>query len=360
MIGIKIGKVIEILKKRENITEIMVEIKEKKYKAINYNKLTGSIQIEDQVLLNTTAVDLNLGTGGYHFVISNLNIPEKDITNNGHIMKLRYSPYQIKTFAAEEQTSKYHEVFNDFKSLDKMPVIIGSLHSMLVPITAVLKTCLEEVKIAYIMTDGAALPIDLSNVVYNLKNKKIISNTITIGNSFGGDLECVNIYNGLIAAKEVLKADIAVITMGPGIVGTGTKYGFSGIEQGYMIDAVNDLGGTAIAVPRISFADSRNRHKGMSHHSLTVLNQISKTSAFIPIPKFENEKYDYIKSQIENTNIGKKHNIMYLDYVKVINILENTELNMSTMGRKFDKDKEYFITAGIAGQLGAKILSDHQ
>ena len=33
--------------------------------------------------------------------------------------------------------------------------------------------------------------------------------------------------------------------MGPGIVGTGTKYGFSGIEQGQIIDAINTLSGRA-------------------------------------------------------------------------------------------------------------------
>ncbi len=89
-------------------------------------------------------------------------------------------------------------------------------------------------------------------------------------------MECTNIYTGLIAAKEVLKGDITIITMGPGIVGTGTKYGFSGIEQGQIIDAVNTLGGNPIVVPRISFRDLRERHKGMSHHTRTILSEIAK------------------------------------------------------------------------------------
>ena len=80
-----------------------------------------------------------------------------------------------------------------------------------------------------------------------------MNKTITVGHAFGGDLETINIYTGLIAAKEILKGDITIISMGPGIVGSGTKYGFTGMEQGYIVDAINNLGGLAVAVPRISF-----------------------------------------------------------------------------------------------------------
>ncbi|WP_231701760.1 DUF3866 family protein [Crassaminicella thermophila] len=360
MIGIKVGKVLEILKCNINSTEILVEINNHNYKAINYNRLTGDVKIGDSLLLNTTAVDLNLGTGGYHFVVSNLDSPNKDITNGGHIMKLRYSPYQIKVFAAEEQGSIFHDIFNKFKSLNGMPVIIGTLHSMLPPIIKVLKTYNKNIKIAYIMTDGAALPIDLSNTIKDLKEKKLIASTITIGNAFGGDLDCVNIYNGLIAAKEIIKCDIAVVTMGPGIVGTGTKFGFSGIEQGNIIDATNDLGGIPIAVPRISFADIRKRHRGISHHTLTVLSKISKTRAVVGIPNFEESKKEYINLQIDNTEIQKKHKILYMDTTKTTEILENSTINMRTMGRDFQNDKDFFITAGLAGELGIKILNDPQ
>lgn len=360
MIGVKIGKVIEILKNERNKTEILVEVEGINYKAINYNKLTGSVMLGNSLLLNTTAVDLNLGTGGYHFVISNLDNPSRNISKGGHIMKLRYSPYQVKVFAAEEQESHYHEVFKKFESLNHMPVIVGTLHSMLPPIVEVLKNYDKDIKIAYIMTDGAALPIDLSNIVKNLKDKKLIKGTITIGNAFGGDLDCINIYNGLIAAKDILKCDIAVVTMGPGIAGTSTKFGFSGIEQGNIIDSINDLGGIPIAVPRISFADKRDRHKGVSHHTITVLDRISKTKAFVGIPKFEENKNEHIISQINNTNINLKHKIMYMDSSNVNKILEKSTMPMRTMGRTFQRDKEFFITAGIGAELGIKILNDYQ
>lgn len=358
LIGIKMGKVTKILNRDEQKTEALVKINDVDCKAVNYNQLTGAIEMGDTLLLNTTAVDLNLGTGGYHFVISNLDQAEQNLSQGGHIMKLRYTPYQLKVFAAEEQESTYHEIFKNFQSLKGMPVIVGTLHSMLLPMIEMIKSMDKEIKIAYIMTDGAALPINFSNTVKNLKQKELINGTITIGNAFGGDLDCINIYNGLIAAKEILKCDIAIVTMGPGIAGTGTKYGFSGIEQGHILDAVNDLGGKAIAALRISFADQRKRHEGISHHSMTVLDKISKTRAMIPIPEFGKSKKEYIYDQLSHTRIEGKHKIISMNIGNAIDILKNSTFNMRTMGRSFLEDQEYFITAALAGKLGVMVLDD--
>ena len=93
---------------------------------------------------------------------------------------------------------------------------------MLAPIVITLKYLNNNLNINYIMTDGGCLPMGFSDTVRRLKDDKLLNNTITIGHAFGGDLEAVNIYNGLIASKEILKSDITIISMGPGIVGTGT------------------------------------------------------------------------------------------------------------------------------------------
>ena len=259
------------MRRDDNTTWIQVDIGGVIFKAVNYDNLTGSIEIDDNVILNTTAVDLSLGTGGYHFVLFNYSNESRTIEGEGHIMKLRYTPYQLKCLTAEEEVSQYHDLFNDFDNLNKKIFIVGTLHSMLAPLASMIKWLNPTLRINYLMTDGGALPLQFSNTVRELKEKDIIDKTISIGHAFGGDLECVNIYTGLIASSEILDSDVTIITMGPGIVGTGTKFGFSGIEQGYYIDAVNNLNGTPFIVPRISFKDSRERHRGISHHTLTVL-----------------------------------------------------------------------------------------
>ena len=193
MLSYKKGTVIEIEEKQEDITFFKISIDGCVSNAINYNKMTGPIKVGDVVVVNTTAVELGLGTGGYHFVIYNYSNEFKELHGEGHIMKLRYTPLQIKCLAVEEQNSPYHEIFNNFVSLDNHNFIVGTLHSMLAPIVSMLKWKNRNIKINYIMTDGGSLPIYFSNTVRTLKNKGLINKTITIGHAFGGDLECVNI-----------------------------------------------------------------------------------------------------------------------------------------------------------------------
>ncbi|MDK2918917.1 MAG: hypothetical protein PWQ37_1650 [Candidatus Petromonas sp.] len=357
MLNLRIGKVEKILENRDNTVEVLVRDNGKLAKAIAYKDLVNNLRLGDIVTLNTTANDLSLGTGGYHFILNNLNSLTNKVSDPGHIMKLRYTPLQIKVSTCEEQGSKYHYIFNNFNSLNKMPVLVGGLHSMVVPLTVTLKHFKKDLNICYIMTDGGALPIGFSKSVYYLKQNGYIDSTVTIGHAFGGDYESVNIYNGLIAAKEVAKCDLAIVAMGPGIVGTGTNYGFSGIEQGNIIDAVNDLGGTAICVPRISFKDERTRHFGISHHTLTILNKIAKTKSLVGIPKLSDEKVNYIKNQINTYNISVKHDILFLEYDDIIDVIKSSKVPMNTMGRDVENDLEYFLAIAVNAKVALKYLN---
>ena len=117
------------------------------------------------------------------------------------------------------------------------------------------------------MTDGAGLPLALSDLVAELRDRELVDATVTYGHAFGGDYEAVSIFSALAVARHVAGADVAVVAMGPGIVGTNTRLGFSGMEVGPILDAAVALGGLPIACLRVSFADPRARHHGLSHHS---------------------------------------------------------------------------------------------
>ncbi|SCI74721.1 Protein of uncharacterised function (DUF3866) [uncultured Clostridium sp.] len=360
MISKKIGLVESIISKSENLEEITVNVNGDIAKAYNYPKMTGSVDIGNEVVLNTTAVELSLGTGGYHFVIANLNKLESNMTPGGHIMKLRYTPMQVKVDSVEEQDSKLHDKINGFKSLENLPVVVGTLHSMLTPFAASYKRHNPNKKLVYIMTDGASLPIYLSKNVENLKNKKLIDDTITIGNAFGGDYECINIYSALITAKEVLNADAVFVSMGPGIAGTGTKYGFTGIEQGPILDAVKKLGGNPIAIPRISFADKRDRHVGISHHSITVLSEIVNVNVNIPIGIEDKDKLEYVNKQIEKNNLQEKHNIVYIKPGNTFDDLSYYGLKVKSMGRNYEQDSEFFDAASNAAYYLMEVCYDNR
>lgn len=356
LISYRKAKVVEVEREDEFIAWIKVIFDGEVSKAVNYKNLTGNIKEEDVVVVNTTAVELSLGTGGYHYVMYNYSNETKKFENEGHIMKLRYTPFQIKCLAAEEVDSQYHDIFNNFVSLDNHIFIVGTLHSMLAPIASIIKWLNKDISINYLMTDGGSLPIHFSNTVKLLKRKGLIEKTITIGHAFGGDLECVNIYTGLIAAKEILKGDITIVTMGPGIVGTGTKYGFSGIEQGQIIDAINTLGGNPVIVPRMSFKDLRERHTGISHHTRTVLSEITKTTGKIVFPILEDSKLSVITKQIDNLSLDNKYEIIYEKGDKVIDAMDYFNLKTSTMGRTIEDDREYFLALGAVGSYVVKEL----
>lgn len=304
-------------------------------------------------------MDISLGTGGYHFIVYNYSF-RNDYKCQGHIMKLRYTPFQMRCFTAEEKNTQYEDVFNKFDTLNKSIVIVGTLHSMVGPIAAMLKYLMPSINITYIMTDGGALPIYLSSNIRELKKKELIDNTITIGHAFGGDMECINIYSGLIAAKHIFKDDVTIVAMGPGIVGTGTKYGFSGIEQGQIIDAVNNLDGTSITVPRISFSDTRQRHKGISHHTITNLTNIMCTKTNLVLPYLKLKKRKIIKKQIIYNKIHRKHNVLYENGNDINKILKKYDLNITTMGRNFEKDKEYFFSLGAVGRWVIHFMNCHK
>lgn len=351
MISVIQATVRKIVYRDKSVARFIIEEVGQLRECINYELLTGGIEEGDEVLLNTTAVELGLGTGGFHFVLANLSRGRVSNIDEGHIMKLRYTPLQINCLAAEAQESPNHEVFNNFVSLKGMPFIVGTLHSMLAPAALSIKNLSGKARIAYIMTDGGALPIWMSETVKHLCRSGAICRTITYGNAFGGDIECINIYTALIAAREIVRADAAIICMGPGIAGTDTRYGFSGIEQSYIIDAVNNMGGKAIAIPRISFADSRSRHYGLSHHTGMTLGKLCYTRAFIALPELSGDKASLIKEQLESSGIQCRHDISFWKWDRLEQLFSQEDELLNKMGNSFIQDREYFITCGLSAYL---------
>jgi hypothetical protein len=279
--------------------------------------------------------------------------------STGHIMKLRYTPYQARCLAVEEEASPYHDLLRDADSLDGLPVVVAELHSMLAPAAAGARAVLgPEARIVYIMTDAAALPLAFSRTVPELKEKGLLKSTITSGQAFGGDLEAVNIFTALLAAKWILKADVAIVAMGPGIVGTGTRFGFSGVEQGQIVDAVNCLGGRPVAVLRLSAADPRPRHNGVSHHSLTALGRVAQTRTTIVLPRLEDASFqELVGRQLTRAGIASRHHLVTAPGEPGLNLLEKLGIKVHSMGRCPADDPPFFLAAAAAGWVAGQLAS---
>lgn len=379
MIQIEPGLVLSIIGERPGILELKVMVANQEERAIQYTDLSAPVVPGQSVLLNTTAVRLGLGTGGYHFVMPN-SIQRKDSPEagklarleTGHIMKLRYTPQQIRVTSCEEPVHPLYETICEQDSLAGMCVIAAELHSMLPAIAASIHYQSEQARkviaqfqsqqqkpprIVYVMTDGAALPIALSKTVFELKEKGLLAGTVTVGHAFGGDLEAVNLYSGLLAAKYGLAADIAIVTMGPGIVGTGTRFGHTGIEQGQAVNATVSLAGTSVVCPRLSFADPRDRHYGLSHHTLTVLDRIALAESILPIPLLESPQMGKVLQQLQTNGIADKHRVCFEDGSVITQAADYFDIRLMTMGRSLSEELPFFMAAAASGVTALRLWS---
>src|SRR5205085_3932644 len=143
--------------------------------------------------------------------------------------------------------------------------VVADLHSALTPVVAAVRASRPATRIVYVMSDGGALPLWFSQSVPALRAAGWLDAAVTVGQAFGGDVEAVTVHTGLLAARHVLGADITIVTQGPGNLGTGTPWGFSGVAAGEACNAVHVLGGQTVGALRISDTDPRPRHRGVSH-----------------------------------------------------------------------------------------------
>ena len=340
-------------------------------RALAYPALTGRPRPGDRVLVNTTALELGLGTGGYALVVALPDRLPPDPELAGHLIKARYSPLQACVLGADEQGSPHHDVLQDADDIGGMPVVVADLHSALPAVLAGIFAAERsgddrapaagqlqraEPRVVYVMQDGGALPAWFSRTCAVLREAGWLAATVTTGQSFGGDLETVTVHTGLLAARHVLGADIAVIAQGPGNLGTGTRWGFSGVAAGDAVNATAALGGRPVASLRISDADPRMRHRGVSHHSLTAYGRVALARADVVVPALAGEFGTQVAA--EATPLGGRHNLVTVPADGLEAALRACPARLSTMGRGLDEDLAYFLAAAAAGWHAGRLLRD--
>jgi uncharacterized protein DUF3866 len=351
------GTVLELLAERPGAVELMVEVEGDRARAVSYPALVGPVRPGDQVLLNTTAVWLGLGTGGHHFVIAVEGHQELDVTGTGRTMKLRYTPHQVAVQAAEEEGSPHRATMESASGLDGLPVVWAPLHSMLGPAVAGARAAGAS-RVAYVMTDGAALPAGLSRLAASLRDAGLLSSVISVGQAFGGDLEAVSVFSGLLAGRHVVGADVLVVCNGPGNAGTGTAWGAADVESAMTLNAVGILGGRPVAALRVSFADPRERHRGVSHHSITALSKVALVPVHVAVPAVEDEgRRRSIWDPLREAALQERHQLVETSGRPALDLLEEHGIEPESMGRKVAEDPEFFLAAGAAGVLAGRMAA---
>src|SRR3954452_15426655 len=339
------GEVVTLLEARPELQRVEVDLGHGPERAYALTQLTGPVALGDRVVVNTTAVELGLGTGGWHVVHWNLERDGWSEPGPGHIIKGRYTSLQADVGSTEEHL----EALAEIDSIDGMPVVVAALHSQLPAVAVAFKECAPDARLAYVMTDGAGLPLAMSDLVATLRAKNLIDATVTCGHAFGGDYEAVSVFSALAVARHVALADAAVIVMGPGIVGTNTRLGFSGMEVGPLLDAAHALGGVAIACLRVSFADGRDRHQGLSHHTATARRPAARERVLVGVPKLPPEEATRLHDDLVAAGIARRHELVAVAAPDALELFARFGLEISSMGRPAAADPALFQAAAAAG-----------
>lgn len=327
MLTLRRGRVTAVVERHEGLARLEVE----GAPCVAYPRQTGPVALGDEVLVNVQARDLELGTGGFDVLYANLTRGLELAPEAGaHVMKLPYEPGQFAVRHAEEERSLPD-------GLDGMPVVCCSLHSQVVPVCAAIG---NGARVAYVQLGGGALPVSLSDALRALRERGLVAATVAVGPCVDGDVQCVSAASALLWAHAE-QFDIAVCAIGPGIVGTGSRFGHGGVAAAEAANVASALGGSAVLAVRASDQDERERHRGASHHTRAVLDLcLGRVAVAWPAGW---TAPDWLGSR-EEVDVGGWETACQ-------------GLPLSHMGRGPEEDPLFFAAAFAAGRLARRELA---
>jgi hypothetical protein len=308
--------------------ELTVDVAGERRPAVAYTSLTGPVEAGDEVVVNAAGVQLGLGSGGFDVVHANLTRGLEGAGEPGaHVMKLNYSSLQHAVEPLEERAPAVEGPL-------RKPVAVIALHGQLPGVAwAAAAVAARPARIGYVQTAGGALPGELSRVVRELRERELLAGHVTAGSAFGGEAEAITVAGALHAGLTVEGWDAAIAGPGPGIIGSGSALGHGGLAALDTAHAALALGCRTIVVPRMSSGDLRERHRGLSHHSSTVLGLMLRP-AVVALPSGEPQ------------DVPGKHEVREAE--ADLEGYRTSGLPVSTMARGLEED-ELFFRAALAG-----------
>jgi hypothetical protein len=295
-----------------------------------YPRLTGPVEVGDEVVVNVQARELALGSGGFDILYLNLTRGlEAESPADAHVMTLPYTPLQAAVRHVEEDGRLP-------SAIDGMPVVCCSLHSQVVPVCAGLRR--RNLRIAYAQVGGGALPVSLSDSLRALKRDGLVEAAIAISPCIDGDFQAVTIASALAWAKGQ-GHDLVVCSIGPGIVGTATALGHGGLAAAEAANTAAALGGVPVLAVRYSEADVRERHRGVSHHTRAILELCRDTAVAWPRGL---DAPEWLRPR-EEVDVSGWHE-------------DCARLPLSHMGRGIEDEPLFFMVAFAAGRYARSLL----
>ena len=327
MLSLRRGTVTGISEEHDGLLRLEVDGEP----TIAYPRLTGPVEIGDEVIVNVQARALELGSGGFDILYANLTRGlGADAEEGAHVMTLPYTPVQSAARHVEEEGQP-------LEALDGMPVVCCSLHSQVAPVRAGMRGVQ---RVAYVQLGGGALPVSLSDTVRTLKKARLLDVAVAASPCTDGDVQAVTPASAL-AWCAAQGYDVAICSIGPGIVGTGSLFGHGGLAAAVAANTAAALGGRPILAVRMSEADRRDRHLGVSHHVRAIL-RLFLGEVTIAWPHGLDAP-DWLEPRQE-VDVEGWHE-------------ECSRLPMSHMGRRIEDDPCFFMGAFAAGEVARDMLA---
>jgi hypothetical protein len=255
----------------------------------------GPCHLGDEVVVNVQARRLGLGSGGFDVVHCNLTRGLRGAkTGDAHVMKLNYTSLQYAVSPVEEGVEERLPVSS--------PAAVLSLHGQLEPLAWAFAQAAPGERLGYVQTAGGALPGAFSRVVRRLREDGLLAGHITAGPSYGGEREAITTIGALHHALR--RWDAVVAGPGPGILGSGSALGHGGMIALDTAHAALALGVPTLVVARMSEADPRPRHRGISHHTTTVLDLMLKP-VVVALPAGRSRLDDHHDWRVVDVDLSK-------------------------------------------------------
>jgi uncharacterized protein DUF3866 len=316
--------------------------------------MVGEVEVGDEVVVNTAAVDLGLGSGGFDVVHVNLTrgLTGGETPEGVHVMKLNYSSLQHAVDPIEEPADA------PARPARPMPVLVLPLHGHLAPAAwAAAQGAGEDRRIGFVQAGGGGLPGSLSGDVRELRARGLLCEHVTVSPSYGGEAEAISLTGALHAAAGERGWDAVIVGPGPGILGSATRYGHGGMAALDGAHAALALGLPAIVSARMSAGDPRPRHLGLSHHTSSVL-ELLLGGVELPVPAGLTGLWPdgagspeaTIRAATGGLHRAREQRVDLRGYAA-------SGLPTRTMGRDLDDDELFFAAplaagAALAGAIG--------
>ena len=250
--------------------------------------LLGEMREGDEVVVNVMGLDLGLGSGGFDVVHVNLTRGLNASDDDGaHVIKLNYTSLQHPVEPVELPVGVMPAMrakVTAEAAIREMRVLVLPLHGHLAPAAWAAAQAAPGLKLGYVQTGGGALTGALSRDVIQLRERGLLHGHITAAPTYGGEYEALSVAGALDAAANGLNWDAALVGPGPGIIGSDTRLGHGGVAALESAHTALALGLPTLLSPRLSESDPRDRHRGVSHHTLTVL-ELLLGGVEVPVPE---------------------------------------------------------------------------